>query len=114
VTDAAGRLIPFESRRCKATSVSSYVTAHHRPTAFAALREYRAGIVMQTALFASTCPRCRAERVQDGFTLSDLRRLLSGGYPIEAHCAACRALWPISPQKRDELARWLLRSHLAG
>ena len=53
--------------------------------------------------FASTCPSCKRQRPQDGFTLAVLARLLKGGYPIEAYCAACNEFWSISLQKRIEL-----------
>jgi hypothetical protein len=36
--------------------------------------------------FASTCPHCERERVQDRFSVPDLMRLLYSGYPIEAYC----------------------------
>ena len=57
----------------------------------------------QVIVFTSTCPRCKCERLQDGFTAADLTRLLYGGYPIEAYCAACDEYWPVSLQKRVEL-----------
>ena len=57
----------------------------------------------QAIVFASTCPHCEREQVQDGFTVADLMRLLDGGYPIEAYCVVCDEFWPISLQKRLEL-----------
>jgi hypothetical protein len=64
---------------------------------------------MPHLVFTSACPRCKSERVQDGFSAGDLERLLAGGYPIEAYCADCDEFWAIGLQKRVELARWLLR-----
>ena len=46
-------------------------------------------------VFVSTCPSCRREQPQDAFSVADLLRLLSGGYPIEAYCVPCDAFWPI-------------------
>jgi len=57
----------------------------------------------QVVLFASTCPTCKRERSQDGYTVEALRRLLQGGYPIEAYCATCDEFWSISLHKRIEL-----------
>jgi hypothetical protein len=54
-------------------------------------------------IFASACPHCEYERVQNGFTVGDLTRLLCGGYPIEAYCAICDRCWSISLQQRVEL-----------
>jgi hypothetical protein len=33
-----------------------------------------------------------------------LLRLLNGGYPVEAYCAACGVYWPISIKERATLA----------
>ena len=57
----------------------------------------------QAIVFASTCPHCEREQPQDGFTVAEVSRLLHRGYLIEAYCAICDELWPISQQKRDEL-----------
>ena len=57
----------------------------------------------QAIVFASTCPRCEREQVQDRFTVADLMRLLYGGYPVEAYCAICDSFWPVSIQERVEL-----------
>jgi hypothetical protein len=59
--------------------------------------------VSQAIVFASTCPHCECEQVQDGFTVADLMRLLYSGYPVEAYCVVCDEFWPISVQKRVEL-----------
>jgi len=53
--------------------------------------------------FASTCPSCKRQQPQDGFTVAVLERLLRGGYPIEAYCVICNEFWPISLKKRIEL-----------
>lgn len=60
--------------------------------------------------FASTCPCCRRERIQDHYSLAALRRLLNGGYPIEAYCAICDEFWPVNPQKRVELGEVVVAS----
>jgi hypothetical protein len=54
-------------------------------------------------IFVSTCPCCKREQPQEGFTIADLLRLLNGGYPIEGYCVHCDEFWPISLQKRIEL-----------
>jgi hypothetical protein len=59
--------------------------------------------VSQAIVFASICPRCNREQVQDGFTVADLMRLLYGGYPIEAYCVSCDQFWPVNLRKRVEL-----------
>jgi hypothetical protein len=50
--------------------------------------------------FTSICPKCQAQQPQNGFSRAALRRLLSGGYPIEAYCVACDDFWPISLEER--------------
>jgi len=57
----------------------------------------------KAVVFVATCPNCKREQLQDGFTLEDLARLLEGGFPIEAHCAFCETFSPISLQTRVEL-----------
>ena len=57
----------------------------------------------QAVVFAATCPICKREQQQEGFTVADLMTLLYGGYPIEAHCVGCDQFWPVSLQKRVEL-----------
>jgi hypothetical protein len=59
--------------------------------------------VRQVVLFASTCPNCKREQSQDGYTVESLQRLLRGGYPIEAYCTPCKEFWSISLRKRIEL-----------
>jgi hypothetical protein len=53
--------------------------------------------------FVSTCPTCKCEQPQDGFTVRDLVRLLKGGFPIEAYCAFCDDYWPVSIHQRVAL-----------
>ena len=57
----------------------------------------------QAIAFAATCPQCKREQLQDGFTVADLMRLLYVGYPVEAYCAFCCEFWTVSLQKRVEL-----------
>jgi len=57
----------------------------------------------QAIIFVSTCPSCKREQPQDAFTVTDLVRLLNGGYPIEAYCVPCDKFWPISVHERVEL-----------
>jgi hypothetical protein len=57
----------------------------------------------QPLVFATTCPQCKREQLQEGFTVADLMILLYGGYPIEADCVFCKESWTVSLQKRVEL-----------
>ena len=54
-------------------------------------------------VFAATCPKCKREQLQTGYTVSDLMRLLYGGYPVEGYCVVCEDFWPVTVQKRVEL-----------
>jgi hypothetical protein len=54
--------------------------------------------------FTSTCPKCREQQPQRGFSRAALGRLLSGGYPIEAYCVACDDFWTISLRERVAIA----------
>jgi hypothetical protein len=61
------------------------------------------GVSMGAILFASECPGCKDAQPQE-YSVASLARLLNGGHPIEAYCAACQGFWIISCQKRAELA----------
>ena len=65
-------------------------------------------------VFASTCPHCRRDQSQDGFTVTDLLRLLEGGYPIEGYCVICDKFWPITLQERVRLSELVAASHGSG
>jgi hypothetical protein len=56
--------------------------------------------MVHLVLFTSTCPHCKRARPQEGFTFSELQRLLNGGHPIEGYCVACDRVWPISFEER--------------
>jgi hypothetical protein len=58
----------------------------------------------QTIVFVSTCPNCKRQQPQEGFTVEILARLLNGGFPIEAYCVICDVFWPVSLSKRIELS----------
>lgn len=90
-------------RRCRATSDAPYARNNHSPMAAAAPAGVACPVMSQAITFGSTCPHCKREQLQDRFTAADLMRLLYGGYPIEAYCAACDESWPVSIQKRVEL-----------
>jgi len=60
-------------------------------------------VVSRVIFFASTCPHCKRDQVQDRFTATDLMRLQYGGFPIEAYCQSCDEFWPVSIRKRVEL-----------
>ena len=69
----------------------------------------------QALVFASTCPHCKCDQAQDGFSVEDLLRLLDGGYPIEGYCESCDEFWPISLRERVTLGEVVARfdgSHL--
>jgi len=50
--------------------------------------------------FRSMCPKCTKIQPQPGYDRNSLLRLLNGGYPVEAYCAACDEYWPISIKER--------------
>jgi hypothetical protein len=54
-------------------------------------------------VFAATCPQCKREQQQRDYRISDLMRLLYGGYPVEAYCVFCEDFWPVNVRKRVEL-----------
>ena len=65
----------------------------------------------QAITFASTCPHCKRDQPQDGFTVADLLRLLDGGYPIEGYCVSCDKFWPIKLQERVRLGELVAACH---
>jgi len=65
----------------------------------------------QAIIFASTCPQCKRDQPQDGFTVADLLRLLDGGYPIEGYCVSCDRFWPINLQERVRLGEHVAAGH---
>ena len=67
--------------------------------------------LLEVAPFAAMCPRCNDVRYQRGYTPRSLSRLLGREHAIEAHCAVCRAVWPISTTERRVLAERLLSAH---
>ena len=50
--------------------------------------------------FRSMCPKCAKIQPQRGYDRNSLLRLLNGGYPVEAYCAACDEYWPLSIKER--------------
>jgi hypothetical protein len=61
----------------------------------------------EAIVFAATCPRCKREQLQTGYTLADLSRLLDGGHPVEAYCEFCDEFWAVTAQKRVELSEFV-------
>jgi hypothetical protein len=59
--------------------------------------------VTPAIVFVVTCPQCKREQLQHGFTITDLMGSLYDGAPIDAHCGSCEQVWAISRQKRSEL-----------
>jgi hypothetical protein len=57
--------------------------------------------------FTSRCPRCMRLQPQRGFPQAALRRLLAGGFPVEAYCVMCDQFWPISASERQAIAEAL-------
>jgi hypothetical protein len=51
-------------------------------------------------LFAAICPKCRQQVLQHGYSRVLLFGFLDVDYPIEAYCAPCDEIWPISAQER--------------
>ena len=58
----------------------------------------------QGIVFVEGCPQCKRKQAQEGYTVSDLMRLLNAGHPIEAYCVFCDEFWPVGIQKRVELS----------
>lgn len=61
-------------------------------------------LLRESIPFTSMCPKCLVPQPQRGFSRAALGRLLSGGYPIEAYCAACDDFWPIGLSERVAIA----------
>jgi hypothetical protein len=61
----------------------------------------------ESVCFTATCPKCRHQRPQEGFTRRALLTSLRAGRLIEAYCVACEELWPIAAPERALLAREL-------
>jgi hypothetical protein len=59
--------------------------------------------VSEAIVFASICPICKGEQVQQRFNVASLHRLLKAGHPIEAYCEICDEYWLIEVQQRMEL-----------
>jgi hypothetical protein len=51
-------------------------------------------------VFASTCPACGQQRLQQGHTPSDLIRLIEFHRIIDAYCLECDMVWPVSTEER--------------
>jgi hypothetical protein len=58
------------------------------------------GTLHQKLPVFSRCPKCRQLRVMDGYSRSDLERMLASGDPIEARCSLCDEIWVFSEQDR--------------
>jgi len=69
--------------------------------------EARAGIpsrpLQDWILFAATCPKCRRQVLQHGYSRVLLFGFLDVDHPIEAYCATCDGFWPISAEERRGL-----------
>lgn len=64
---------------------------------------------MGAFLFSSQCPKCKHERVLDGYARDALIELLRAGADIEAYCINCDESWCISTEERLDLAQALTR-----
>ena len=71
----------------------------HRHAAGGRLARFRP--MNEVIPFMSRCPNCGNRRLQEGYTLRMLRRLLNTHSHIEAYCDTCREFWPISGLERD-------------
>jgi len=65
--------------------------------------EVRAGIpnrpMQNRVLFVATCPKCRRQVLQHGYSRVLLFAFLDLEHPIEAYCAPCDEFWPISAEE---------------
>jgi hypothetical protein len=66
-------------------------------------------LVQESMRFTATCPRCRRQQLQQGFSRAALLRLLDDDLDIQAYCAPCRNFWPIGDEER-----WLLIDEFGG
>jgi hypothetical protein len=64
----------------------------------------------ERAPFTAECPTCGTDRLQTGYSLEELRALLSDGAEIEAYCISCDDSWSISTEERADLAAGIERS----
>jgi hypothetical protein len=81
-------------------------TANH-PT------EARAGTISKRpakncVLFVATCPKCRRQVLQHGYSRVLLFAYLDVEHEIEAYCAACDEFWPINAVERRGIVGALL------
>ena len=80
-------------------------TANH-PT------EARAGIskrpTKNCVLFVATCPKCRRQVLQHGYSRVLLFAYLDVEHEIEAYCSPCDEFWSINAEERREIVGALL------
>jgi hypothetical protein len=75
---------------------------------FAARRNVSKNILMHESIpFSSTCPKCRQDQLQCGYSRGILVRLLNTGREIEAYCETCDEFWAISAPERVRIANGL-------
>ena len=59
-------------------------------------------------LFVATCPQCRRQVLQHGYSRVLLFAYLDVEHEIEAYCAACDEFWPIGAEERRAIVGALL------
>jgi hypothetical protein len=72
-------------------------TSNHPTAARAAVSN---GTVQHCVVFVATCPKCRQQVLQHGYSRVVLFGFLDVDHPIEAYCATCDEFWPISSEER--------------
>jgi hypothetical protein len=55
-------------------------------------------------IFASTCPVCGQQRLQQVYTRRALIRLIESSQMIDAYCISCDVVWPVSAHERIVIA----------
>jgi len=111
------RMAAGTSRGCCGSPVISGETAclqhapHTEPDEYnTASRPCTDYYMHESNCFASSCPKCRHQQLQRGFSRAVLLRLLSSNDPIEAYCPTCDEFWAISSRERvallGELKGW--------
>lgn len=60
-----------------------------------------------SVLFGSMCPKCGHRQGQYGLSRNALRRLLTGGHPVQGYCVTCDVFWSINDAERAEIRRQL-------
>ena len=56
-----------------------------------------------SVLFTATCPKCKQQVLQHGYSRVVLFAFLDMLHPIDAYCPACDQLWPLNVEERNTI-----------